>query len=352
MAAVSYRNRFPTDLAVLLDVLATAIVRLDPELRILYANAAATDLLELPHLIDGRQLVEILSGFKPLASLLLEQIPKREMRTYREVEISLGKRSITLDCVATPLGLEELILELYPLDRHLLISREDALTERYQSNRMLLLRLAHEIRNPLGGMRGAAQLLESELHDPGLREYTRIILTEVDRLNSLVEMLLGPLNPPKPISLNIHEPIEHVLRLVEVERPQGLRLQRDFDPSLPDLVLDRDLLIQALINLVRNAREALADRGVLSVCTRIERQYTIQGRRHALAIRVDVKDDGPGVPAPLRERLFLPLVSGRSGGCGLGLAIAQDLIQRQGGLIEWHSRPGETVFSLLLPLAS
>ncbi|MHB1543816.1 MAG: nitrogen regulation protein NR(II) [Gammaproteobacteria bacterium] len=350
MAAVSYRNRFSTDSAALLDGLATAIVWLDPELRILYTNSSAADLLELPHSVCGRVLTDLLSGFHPLAALFVEQIPKREIRTYREVEINLGRRSITLDCIATPMAPDELVLELYPLDRHLLISREDALTERHQANRMLLLRLAHEIRNPLGGVRGAAQLLESELHDPALLDYTRIILSEVDRLNTLVETLIGPLSPPRPTPLNIHEPIEHVIRLAEAERLPNLRLRRDFDPSLPEVALDRDLLVPALINIVRNAREALADHGVLSVRTRVERQYTIQGRRHPLAIRIDIEDDGPGVPAHLRERLFLPLVSGRSGGCGLGLAIAQDLIQRQGGLIEWQSRPGQTVFSILLPL--
>ncbi|EQD55144.1 signal transduction histidine kinase, nitrogen specific, NtrB [mine drainage metagenome] len=350
MAAVSYRNRFSTDSALLLDGLATAIVWLDPELRILYTNSSAADLLELPHSVYGRALTDLLSGFHPLAALLREQILKREIRTYREVEISLGRRSITLDCVATPIVPEELVLELYPLDRHLLISREDALTERHQANRMLLLRLAHEIRNPLGGVRGAAQLLESELHDPALLDYTRIILSEVDRLNTLVETLIGPLSPPRPIPLNIHEPIEHVIHLAEAERLPHLRLKRDFDPSLPEIALDRDLLVPALINLVRNAREALEDHGVLSVRSRVERQYTIQGLRHPLAIRIDIEDDGPGVPVHLRERLFLPLVSGRSGGCGLGLAIAQDLIQRQGGLIEWRSRPGQTVFSILLPL--
>jgi two-component system nitrogen regulation sensor histidine kinase GlnL len=352
MALVSYRNRFSTDSAALLDGLATAIVWLDPGLHFLYTNSSAADLLELPHSVYGRQLTDLLSGFHPLAVQLSEQIPKREIRTYREVEVSLGRRSITLDCVATPMAQDELVLELYPLDRHLLISREDALTERHQANRMLLLRLAHEIRNPLGGVRGAAQLLETELRDPSLRDYTRIILSEVDRLNTLVETLIGPLSPPRPVPLNIHEPVEYVLRLAEAERLPDLRLRRDFDPSLPEVALDRDLLVPALINLMRNARQALSDHGTLSVRTRVERQYTIQGRRHPLAIRIDIEDDGPGVPAQLRERLFLPLVSGRKGGSGLGLAIAQDLIQRQGGLIEWRSRPGQTVFSILLPLVA
>lgn len=352
MVAVTSRHRFSADSAALLDGLATAIIWLDPDLRFLYANSSAADLLELPHTVQGRLLTDLIGGFQPLATWLGEQLPKREIRTYREVEISLGRRSITLDCVATPVAPDGLVLELYPLDRHLLISREDALTERRQANRMLLLRLAHEIRNPLGGVRGAAQLLESELQDPALLDYIRIILSEVDRLNTLVETLLGPLRPPHPILLNIHEPIEHVIHLVEAERPPHLELRRDFDPSLPEVALDRDLLVPALINLVRNAREALKDRGQLAVRTRVERQYTIQGRRYPLAIRIDIEDEGPGVPAHLRERLFLPLVSGRSGGSGLGLAIAQDLIQRQGGLIEWRSRPGQTVFSILLPLVT
>jgi two-component system nitrogen regulation sensor histidine kinase GlnL len=327
-------------------------MRVDSGLDLLYANASASDLFELPQSAVGRPLVDSVAAFAPLIPLLSSQVAAGEIRTYRELELAVGGRTVTLDCIASPLPPAELILELYPLDRHLLISREDALTQRYQAGRALLLQLAHEIRNPLGGVRGAAQLLEAELEDPSLRDYTRIILREVDRLGGLVETLLGPLTPPRCSPFNIHEPAEHVLNMLETERVSSLRLIRDYDPSLPELFLDRDLLVQALLNLVRNAREAMRDTGTIRIRTRIERQYTIQGRRHPLAIRLDVEDEGPGVPPELGERLFLPLVSGRPGGTGLGLAIAQDLVQRQGGLIEWQSRPGRTVFSVLLPLGS
>ncbi len=348
------KSRFVTrqsaDTVSLLDGLATAVMRVDSSLALLYANAAATDLFELPQSAVGRPLVDVVSAFASLVPLLSGQLAAGEIRTYRELELAVSGRTITLDCIVSPLPPAELILELYPLDRHLLISREDALTQRYQAGRALLLQLAHEIRNPLGGIRGAAQLLEAELENLSLRDYTRIILREVDRLDGLVETLLGPLTPPRRSPLNVHEPAEHVLRMIETERVPKLRLARDYDPSLPELFLDRDLLVQALLNLVRNAREAMQDRGTIRIRTRIERQYTIQGRRYPLAIRLDVEDEGPGVPPELGERLFLPLVSGRPGGTGLGLAIAQDLIQRQGGLIEWKSRPGKTVFSVLLPL--
>lgn len=350
MDKVKSLNRLPADATSLLDGLATAVIRIDSGLDLLYANAAATDLFELPQSAMGRPLIDAVTAFAPLAPFLSGQLAVGEIRTYRELELAVGGRTVTLDCIVSPFPAAELILELYPLDRHLLISREDALTQRYQAGRALLLQLAHEIRNPLGGVRGAAQLLEAELEDPSLRDYTRIILSEVDRLGGLVEALLGPLTPPRRFPLNIHEPTEHVLRMIETERVPELRLARDYDPSLPELFLDRDLLIQALLNLIRNARQAMQDTGTIRIRTRIERQYTIQGKRHPLAIRLDVEDEGPGVPPELGERLFLPLVSGRPGGTGLGLAIAQDLVQRQGGLIEWKSRPGRTVFLVLLPL--
>ncbi|RMG27368.1 MAG: PAS domain-containing sensor histidine kinase, partial [Gammaproteobacteria bacterium] len=210
--------------------------------------------------------------------------------------------------------------------------------------------LAHEIKNPLGGLRGAAQLLESELADPALREYTSVIIEEADRLRALVDRLLGPSGLPRRERLNLHEVLEHVRTLVLAEGHLGLRIERDYDPSIPELEADRDALVQAVLNIVRNAVEALAGEGTIWLQTRTERQVTIGSVRHRLAASVRIIDNGPGVPEALRERLFVPLVTGRAQGTGLGLAIAQNLVGRHGGIIEFESRPGHTCFNLLLPL--
>lgn len=335
------------DPARLLGHLTTAVLCVDASLLVHHANPAAQELLGLAR--GGRG--EVARPLLPLAADLRRLLARWEMRTYREHRLESAGRTLTVDCVVSPLTDDLALVEITPLDRHLLISGEEALNERHQAARRLVAGLAHEIRNPLSGVKGAAQLLARRLGegDEG-RELTALILGEVERLSRLVERLLGPRTPPTFRRVNVHEPLEHVARLVESETVPTLRLRRDYDPSLPPLLADPELLVQALLNLVRNARQAIDDRGTLVLRTRVERLYTIQGRRHRLVARVDVVDHGPGVPPELREKLFLPLVSGSGRGTGLGLAIAQELVQRHGGLIEWRSRPGETVFSILLPL--
>ena len=334
----------------------TALLWLDAGLHLLYLNPAAETLLKL----DGRQTLgapvgSSLSGSPELLSALTRAAERREAYTQRELRLSLeGGEAVTVDCTVTPVaerdGEAPLLVELVPLDRHLRISREDALIAQHAANRLLASNLAHEIRNPLGGLRGAAQLLDRRLPDEALREYTRIIMGEADRLTALVDAMLGPARPPSLDDVNIHELVEHVARLIESEAPASLELARDYDPSLPDLKLDRGEIIQVLLNLARNAREALADRGRLLFRTRVLRQFTIGSRRHRLVACVDVEDDGPGVAPELLARIFAPLVSGKPHGTGLGLSIAQELVNRHGGLIECASAPGRTVFSILLPL--
>lgn len=335
------------DPARLLEHLTTAVLCIDGRLRVHYANPAAQELLALPY--GGRDDVAW-----PLLSLRddCQRVLERwELRTYREHRLEVAGRHLTVDCVLAPYTAESLLVEITPIDRHLLISGEEALHERHQAARRLVRGLAHEIRNPLSSIRGAAQLLARRLGEGNDgRVLTDLIVEEVDRLSRLVGRLLGPGSPPSPRWMNVHEPLEYVIRLVESEGLPELRFIRDYDPSLPPLQADPELLVQALLNLVRNARQAVSEKGTIVLRTRIERQYTIQGRRHRLAARIDVIDHGPGVPEELREKLFLPLVSGSGRGTGLGLAIAQELVQRHGGLIEWRSRPGETVFSILLPL--
>ncbi|HET9679886.1 MAG TPA: nitrogen regulation protein NR(II), partial [Gammaproteobacteria bacterium] len=250
-----------------------------------------------------------------------------------------------------------LLVELTPLDRHLLISREKHLQEEQLTRRALLRGLAHEIRNPLGGLRGAAQLLERELPNSDLREYTGVIMREADRLRGLVDALLGSPRALQTKLNNVHELLAHVIRLLDAESVETQRklpaIVRDYDPSLPDITVDDEQLIQVLLNLMRNAITAMNSthdgNNQLALRTRALRQYTLGTTRHRLVLKIDIEDNGPGVPETLRERLFFPLVSGTANGHGLGLAIAQEIVIRHGGLIEYDSRPGCTVFSILLP---
>jgi two-component system nitrogen regulation sensor histidine kinase GlnL len=214
----------------------------------------------------------------------------------------------------------------------------------------MVRQLAHEIKNPLGGLRGAAQLLERELPSEELREYTRVIISEADRLRSLVDSLLGPVRAPRKEAANIHELLDRVFHLVRGEAPAGIEIVRDYDPSLPAVSADRDQLVQAMLNLARNAVQVMGLRGQLTLRTRALTHATIGERRLRVAAAVQFEDNGPGVPPELRDTIFYPLVTSRPGGTGLGLAVAQDLVTRHGGIIEFDSRPGRTVFTLLLPI--
>jgi two-component system nitrogen regulation sensor histidine kinase GlnL len=241
-------------------------------------------------------------------------------------------------------------VELEQVDRHLRISMEEQLVAQQNAARMLLRGLAHEIKNPLGGLRGAAQLLEGELDDEELREYTKIIMEESDRLQSLVDRMLAPNKPPRKSRLNIHRILERVRQLVQVEAPPGVLLERDYDPSLPLVDGDSDQLIQAILNIVRNAAQAVGKTGRIVIRTRIHRQVTVGYRCSRRAVKIDVVDDGPGISPELMGQMFYPMVTGRADGTGLGLSIAQSLIHQHGGFIECSSEPGNTVFSIFLPL--
>jgi len=342
-------------LQTILENQTTAILWLDGRLNLSYLNPAAETLLKLDaRQVLGGPIAAFLPEAREFAAAMARAAATRETFTQRELRLPLaGQGSITVDCTATPVaegeGETPLLVELAPLDRHLRISRDDALIAQHAANRVLARNLAHEIRNPLGGLRGAAQLLERRLPDDSLREFTGVIMKEADRLAALVDAMLGPTRPAQLTRLNIHELLEHVLKLTAAEAPQ-LKLVRDYDPSLPELELDRDQMVQVLLNIARNAREALGDRGQIVFRTRVLRQFTIGHKRHRLAACMDIVDDGPGIPPELQPRMFAPLVSGKRGGTGLGLSIAQELVNRHGGLIECVSAPGETSFSVILPL--
>jgi two-component system nitrogen regulation sensor histidine kinase GlnL len=247
-------------------------------------------------------------------------------------------------------GAGHVILELIDASHWRQIDREKALISQHDASRRVIAQLAHEIRNPLGGLRGAAQLLERELPTGELREYTRIIIGEADRLAALTDSLLGPARSLRREAVNIHEVVERVLALVSNESPPGLAFVRDYDPSLPPLTIDRDQVLQAILNILRNAAQALGERGRIVLRTRALTNYVIGNQRHKVVASIEVEDDGPGVPAELGDSIFYPLVSGRAGGTGLGLPLAQELISRHGGLIEYRSRPGQTVFMVRLPI--
>jgi two-component system nitrogen regulation sensor histidine kinase GlnL len=224
----------------------------------------------------------------------------------------------------------------------------------------MVRQLAHEIKNPLGGLRGAAQLLERELLDPALREYTRVIISEADRLANLLDCMLGPGRPPAKQPVNVHELLERVYRLLRGEAHEEVAIERDYDPSLPAIEVDPNHIIQAMLNLGRNAIQALsggregsaarAEAPRLTLRTRVATNVSIGGQRHRLVASIQFEDNGPGVPVDIRDTIFYPLVSGRSEGSGLGLGIAQDLVSRHGGLIEFDSAPGRTIFVIYLPM--
>ena len=250
-----------------------------------------------------------------------------------------------------------LVLEVTEIEQQLKVDREERQIGLTEANRELLRNLAHEIKNPLGGVRGAAQLLEAELATNEQREYTRVIIAEADRLHALVDRLLMPHRSPRVISeMNIHEVCERVRLIMVSEFPRGLAITRDYDASAPEFRGDKEQLIQALLNVVRNAAQALESRiaagdAEIVLRTRVARQVTIARARHRLALDLHVIDNGPGIPEPLKDRIFFPLVSGRDGGNGLGLTLAQTFIQQHDGMIEADSRPGRTNFRILIPLA-
>ncbi|MDX5297468.1 MAG: PAS domain-containing sensor histidine kinase, partial [Gammaproteobacteria bacterium] len=279
--------------------------------------------------------------------------------TKREAELLLpsGTR-IRVDYSVSPLpgAPSWLLMEVHARDRLLRITREEEMLAQQETTRILVRGMAHEIKNPLGGIRGAAQLLDRELNDPGLRDYTQVIIEEADRLRSLVDRMLGPHKAPRKTPTNVHEVLERVRTLLEAESNGGVELVRDYDPSLPEFMGDREQLIQAFLNIARNAMEALSAQTptnpspTIIFRTRALRQFTIGHTRHRLVARIDIIDNGPGIVPELMQNIFYPMISGRANGTGLGLAITQSIIGQHQGLVECESLPGHTDFIVFLPL--
>jgi two-component system nitrogen regulation sensor histidine kinase GlnL len=339
-----------------LDLLATAVLLLTEDLVVRYANPAAENLFEL----SRRQLAgSSARALFPDAPALFQAIDKALATgaSYTEQELELGvngKPRLHLSCTVSVIESKSaaLLLEFRHIDQQLKIAREERLLEQQQANRELIRSLAHEIKNPLGGIRGAAQLLERELEAPPLIEYTQVIIGEADRLQRLVNRLLTPHRLPTYRRTNIHQLLAHVASVVQAEFA-NIAIEPDFDISLPEFDADPEQLTQALLNIVRNAAQALQavpHPREVRLTTRVARSVTMARRRHQLALAVTVEDNGPGVPDAIRDKIFFPLVSGREGGSGLGLTIAQTFIAQHNGTVECESAAGRTVFTILLPL--
>ena len=273
------------------------------------------------------------------------------------IEMRLGPteahaRERIVDCRVSPLVSHEasVLIEMTDVTRRSQISRENALLIQHGAGRQMIRQLAHEIKNPLGGIRGAAQLLERQLADDELKEYTAVVISETDRLAGLVDTLLGPGGPPNKQPVNVHELLEYVVKIVAAEVGKSVTIKRDYDPSLPKISLDRDQVVQAFLNLLQNAATALDGQGTITVRSRAVTNFTIGNTHHRVIASIEIEDDGPGIPKDLQDSVFYPLVTGNPQGTGLGLPAAQELISRHGGLIEFDSRPGRTVFVVHIPL--
>ena len=339
-----------------LDLLSTAVIVLDRALVVRHANPAAEDLFHVSRLgMVGHPIAELLA--EPAVVTAVIATAAGNAASFTQYDVTLGllagpAHRVRAALTVTPYESGEAsgyLLEIAPLQQQLKIAREERLLDQTQVNRELIRNLAHEIKNPLGALRGAAQLLDRELERPELHEYTQVIMAEADRLQSLMDRLLTPHRLPQPTALNIHEVTERVRSLILAEFP-GVRVVRDYDTSLPALTADREQLIQAVLNVTRNAAQAMHGKGTIVLRSRVARRVTLARRVYRLAIVLQVIDDGPGIPEALRERVFFPLVSGRQGGTGLGLTLAQTFVTQHQGIIELESQPGHTCFSILLPL--
>jgi two-component system nitrogen regulation sensor histidine kinase GlnL len=348
---------------ILLDQMPNAIVVFEAESQhLIYVNPAAESAFDLSRKsLVGQSLHDLFGDNLPL-SLMIEKVKEGHFTAQRQEIIlhslpgSIHQDSISAHVVVAILDDPALIMmEWFPIDQQLRGERDERVTQQVEANKQLMRNLAHEIKNPLGGIRGAAQLLEYELPDKGLREYTQVIIKESDRLQNLVDRLLAPHRKAHAMEyFNVHEALERVRSLVLAEFPKGLRIVRNYDTSLPDLLGDREQLIQAMLNIAHNAAQALSEEisqglAQIELRTRVARSVTISRKHYKLAIDLHVIDNGPGISDEIRERIFFPLVSGREGGSGLGLTLAQTFVQQHQGFIACESHPGRTDFHIQIP---
>lgn len=342
----------------ILDTLTTAVIVLDYQLKVSHLNASAESLMGVSseHLV-GKSIEICFSTEDGTPESLIQALNENRHYTRRKVRWKLhNQQEITLDYTVTPTPeIGYATVEIQPIDRLLRISREEAWISSQETSRHLVRSMAHEIKNPLGGIRGAAQLLARELDNSQLDEYTRIIIDETDRLRNLVDRMLGPRTPPDMENLNIHEVLEHVVSIAKMEVQGNVEIKRDYDPSIPEIEGDKTQLVQAFLNIVRNAIQALKENKEqedpnVVITTRIKLRYTIGRVNYPLVVKVCIKDNGPGISEDIAGDIFFPMITGRAEGSGLGLSIAQNLIGRHYGLIECNSEQGLTEFAVYIPL--
>jgi len=346
-----------------LDLLASAVLVLDPQARLVFANAAAENMLESScRLLKQQTLSDLFLNPEQLLAIFQQALEHQFDDSRQDLILErVGREPLWVDTIVTALDNPEMpvLIELRENVQQLKLEREERLIDQSQVNKELVRNLAHEIKNPLGGIRGAAQLLELELperHVKELREYTQVIIKEADRLQTLVDRLLAPHRLAQIVGdVDIHEVCERVRSLIVAEFPSGLTIKRDYDLSIPEFRGDKEQLIQAILNIAHNAAQALSERikagdAELVFQSRVVRQVTLAKVRYRLALDLHITDNGPGIPAEIQERIFYPLVSGRDGGSGLGLTLAQTFVQQHMGVIECESRPGCTDFRILIPL--
>ncbi len=338
----------------IIEHLSTAVLVFNARLQLVFINSAGEIMFaHSARYLCGRSVHEVVENSEAMVEQLAAAITSEQVVINHGCLLELpDTQDLRVNCTFTPIseGDGSVLVELRQIDHHLRIEQEEHLISQQQATHELVRGLAHEIKNPLGGLRGAAQLLEREISDESLKEYTQIIISEADRMQALMDRMLGPNTVPRLQAVNVHEVLEHVRELVQVESGDSLIFQQDYDPSLPGLQADPGLLIQALLNIVRNASQALKGSGMIKLRTRVQRNFNIGSRKHRLVACLEVIDNGPGIDATLQKQIFYPMITGRSDGTGLGLSIAQALISRHQGLIECSSQPGETVFTILLPL--
>lgn len=338
----------------ILDSMVTSILMVDRCFNVKKTNPAAEQLFELSaKRMQGSHLSTIYQQLSSDSALFEQALNTDQGFTDNLATlVTLDLRHITVDLCVTPMQYQEelhLLLELRQVDQQQRISAEMHQLTQQQLAKDLVKGLAHEIKNPLGGLRGAAQLLDRQLEDDN-REYTQMIIEQADRLNNLVERLLGP-NQHRQHSLhNIHKVLEKVIQLISIELPANITIDRDYDPSIPDITIDSEQIQQALLNIIQNAVQALGDKGQITIVTRVINQVTINGKRHRLALEIKIIDNGPGIPPHLKSALFYPMVTGRAEGTGLGLSITQTLIQQHQGRVDFTSTPGHTEFNVIIPV--
>ncbi len=343
-----------TSLQTVLDNLHSAVLVINQSLLVECMNPSAEHLF---HISTKRAINRSIKELIPTDYELLDRLERSLIsgHPYTVYDFTLHSHTgeeINVDYSVAPITYKPegkyLLLEFTRLGRFMKISKEETLLHQHDATRSLLRGLAHEIKNPLGGIRGSAQLLERELDDES-KEFTNIVIREADRLQNLVDRMLGPNNLPAKGKTNVHKILEHIRQLVQAES-ENISFIIDYDPSLPDIVADETMLIQALLNITRNAVSAVGGNGEITLRTRPRRNCSIRSKTYALVAQIDIIDNGEGIPEELAETLFFPMVTGRADGTGLGLPIAQSLIQQHNGLIEFNSKPGETCFTVLLPL--